>query len=145
MIVLAVNIQKQAPDFFQRRIIGRAIIDENTRARLGRFLAQNQNIFVRFKKRGEDFVLTQIFVCDFEHGLDRAGFPRRRRDFHPFPKHKAEGINQNGFAGPGFAGESVEFGRKFERGVADQGKVFNVQASEHDRPHFTTDYPRGHP
>jgi hypothetical protein len=89
-----------------------AILQENTYIGQARDLA----LVIEFKK-----ALHRTRASPFAHqlGVDGAA------------EDGVEGTDEDGLAGPGLAGDDVEAGAKFDHRFFDEGKVLDVEASQH--------------
>jgi hypothetical protein len=74
-----------------------------------------------------------VFVVEFKKALHRtrASPFAHQLGVDGAAEDGVEGTDEDGLAGPGLAGDDVEAGAKFDHRFFDEGKVLDVEASQH--------------
>src|SRR5687767_14717390 len=124
------NIQQSRCEFFQGGYGRRLMIDENTIALVRGDLTANDDLRP-FRVQTE--AIENVTQIDFEHGFDyRSRFPaadhfrgRLGADQQP------ERVNEDGFAGAGFAGEEIEALIEVKFELVDEREIAHSQEAQH--------------
>jgi hypothetical protein len=72
-------------------------------------------------------------ILELEDRLDRTGFfPRPNQRFlSPLAEHQFQGSDDNGFSGPGLAGDADQSGAEFPSEFIHEGEIADFEESEH--------------
>ena len=138
MVVRAVDVHQPLAELAQHTKGGRRAVDElavgagGGKGALERelsVLARFEAIFIEegFQRRAQ--------AGDIEQRLDGAGIAAGadERAVGAFAENEAEGADDDGFAGAGFAGDDIAAGLKFESEIGGQRKVFDADCGQHVR------------
>ena len=128
VLVLAVYVHQQLSELFQHRQGHRDAVDAALAFTGGGDPAfQEQKVLgfnVLFRQQGFHPGVGHVEDCLYPERVGAGAHERRRG---PASQHYAEGIDEDGFAGPGFTGKDVEAAGEFHRRVFNQREVVHVQ------------------
>src|ERR1039458_5834127 len=136
MIVRAVYVHEPFANAGKRGERGRRTVDElAVRSRAGeRALEDELIIFARFKAvLFQKTFQRRAKFFHIEHGLDGAAFfaAADERAVGAFAEDEIQRAEDDGLARAGFARDDVATGLEFQREVAHEGEVFDVQRRQH--------------
>jgi hypothetical protein len=131
------NLDQQLADLAKRLGAGALVVDEAARRPVLRGdPAQNHlagpGLQPQFVQQSEN----RVFAIRPEDCRDRTLPPCRSDKFAPglAPQRKAQRVEQNGFPGPGLAGEDIQAGMELQRQRLDQNDVPDLKAQKHRAP-----------
>lgn len=133
MRVLAMDLDQQSGEFGQLRKRHRTAVDPCPRSAVGTQHAAEQAgvaivqlLFAQPSPRGGG-------IANDEFGLEFGALAAvaHHRGIGAFAREEAQGIDQQGFAGAGFAGNDGHSTPEFEFGGGDDGEVADGQTLQH--------------
>jgi hypothetical protein len=136
VVVLAVDFNQQRTGLAHQRHAGRLVVDENPGTAIARLHPAEHQIAVIIDVIGAQQLARRVIGADIE---DRRYLPLVSAVAHEAAvtaatKGERKGIEQNGFAGAGLAGENRKTCVKLEIELLDQNDVADRQLDKHRRP-----------
>jgi len=110
-----------------------AVVKDGVLALAGKVAAEDEGpVFERYALVVQDGAYAGI-GGDVEDGLDPEGFAAAADGVAvgPTSQQGTQGVDENGFAGAGFAGENVEPAGKFDARMFDEGEIGDGQRFQH--------------
>ena len=132
IVRLAMHFQQQAAQIFEQADADRLVIDEGAGFAVGGKAAAQHDLAVMRHRLVLQQGARAMIGRRIEHRCGGAlGSPGAYASAATPADREPQGIQQDGFARPGFAGQDIEAGGEFQRGLFDQHDVADRQRGKH--------------
>ena len=135
LVMLAVDLDQHRAERFQRLHADRLIVDEGAGAAVGELHAAQDHFAGVFKAVVGQDRRSRMALRHIEHGRDLAllGAMTHQARIAPAAERERKGVEQNGFARAGLAGQNRKTTGKLDIEPFDQDDVTDRQTRQHER------------